>query len=326
MIIDVHHHWVPREFVDNVEKYLRPNEKVVWEKGVANIYRDGMQVCSRNPVHSDIEAQLRSMDAARIGMAALSIAVWQDWTTMKTAPFINDKIAEIQSKYPDRFVGMAHVPPFEEGMEEELERAIKVLGLRGVAITTHCEGKYPGDDAFRPLYKKASELDIPIFIHAASVMARHELLTSDKVTARFIKPFGRAIDHTLAVIRLIGSGILKDFPTLKFIHGHIGGTWFFLSGRFINPVSAVWNIPEDPKKYLSQMYFDSAPSGWRQPHMECAVSTIGVNNMVFGSDFPSTTPNAMEVNRSLIDGLKNSDADKAKIFSGNAMKLFKIKN
>jgi len=194
-----------------------------------------------------------------------------------------------------------------------------------VSIITHHQGKYPGDDAYRPLYKKAAELDIPIFIHAAPIMAGHELLTRDKVTAPFIKPFGRAIDHTLAVIRLIGSGILKDFPTLKFIHGHIGGTWFFLSGRFLSPVSAVWNIKEEPKKYLSQMYFDSAPSGWKQPHMEVAFSAIGVNNLVFGSDFPSTNPNSMEVNRALIEGLKASDADKNKIFSNNAMKLFKIK-
>lgn len=325
MIIDVHHHWVPREFVDNAEKYLRPNEKVVWKNGIANIYRDGIQVCTRNPVHSDLEAQLRSMDAAGIDMAVLSIAVWQDWTTMKTAPVINDKMAEVQAKYPDRFVGMAHVPPFEEGMEEELERAIKVLGLHGVSINTHCRGKYPGDDAYRPLYKKCAELDVPIFIHAAPVLAMHEFITADKATRRFAKPFGRAIDHTLAVLRLLGSGILKDFPTLKFINGHIGGTWFFLSGRFLNPVTQVWDMPEGPGRYLGQLYFDTAPSGWKAQHMEVALASIGVGNLVFGSDFPSTTPNSMEVNRSLVEGLKASGADKKRIFGDNAMKLFKIK-
>lgn len=324
MIIDMHHHWVPREFVDNVEKYLRPNEKVVWQKGVANIFRDGFQVCTRNPEHSDIAAQIRDMDAAGVDMAVLSIAVWQDWTTMKTAPRINDGMADVQAKYPKRFVGLAHVPPFAEGAPEELERAIKVLGLRGLCITTHCRGKYPGEAAYRPLYKKAAELDIPIFIHAAPAMVGHEFLTQDKVTGKFVRLFGRAIDHTLAVIRLIGSGILKDFPNLKFIHGHIGGTWFVLSERFLSPSQPLWNIP-DPRKYLGQLYFDTAPSGWKQPHMTCAAATIGADHLVFGSDFPSTTRNSMEVNRRLVEGLDIPQKDKNKIFGENAKKLFKIK-
>ncbi|MBI4288895.1 MAG: amidohydrolase [Chloroflexi bacterium] len=325
MIIDVHHHWVPREFVDNVEKYLRPNEKVVWQKGVANIYRDGFQVCTRNPEHCNMEAQLRDMDAAGVDMGVFSVAVWQDWTTMKTAPFINDQMAEMQAKYSKRFIGMAHVPPFEEGAPEELERAVKKLGLRGACITTHCQGKYPGDDAYRPLYKKAAELDIPIFIHAAPAMAGHEFLTQDKVTAKFVRLFGRAIDHTLAVIRLIGSGILKDFPTLKFINGHIGGTWFVLSDRFLAPAHPLWNTTDDPRKYVGQLYFDTAPSGWKQPHLDCAAATIGADNLVFGTDFPSAAMDSMGVNRGLVEGLSVSKKDKDKILGGNAAKLFKIK-
>ncbi len=325
MIIDAHHHWVPREFVENVEKYLRPNEKVVWQKGVANIYRDGFQVCTRNPEHSDIEAQIRDMDKVGVDMAVLSVAVWQDWTTMKTAPFINDQMAEIQAKYPKRFVGLAHVPPFEKGAPKELERAVKKLGLRGACITTHCQGKYPGDDAYRPLYEKAAELDVPIVVHAAPAMRGHEFLTEDKVTGKFVRTFGRAIDHTLAVIRLVGSGILKDFPTLKFVHGHIGGTWFILSDRFFNPSHPLWNTKEDPQNFIKQMYFDTAPAGWKQPHMDCAAATIGADHLLFGADFPSTNPESMKVNKGLVEGLKLPQKEKNKILGGNAVKLFKIK-
>ena len=325
MFIDVHHHWIPKEFITNVKEYLRPNEKVVWQKGVANIYRDGFQVCTRNPEHSDIEKQIRDMDESEVDMAVQSVAVWQDWTTMKTAPFINDQMAQLQAKYPKRFICMAHVPPFEEGATEELERAVKKLGLRGTCITTHCQGKYPGDDAYRPLYKKAAELDIPIFIHAAPAMVGHEFLTQDKVTAKFVRLFGRAIDHTLAVIRLLGSGILKDFPTLKFINGHIGGTWFVLSDRFLEPAHPLWNTKEDPRQYMKQLYFDTAPSGWKQAHMNCAAATIGADNLVFGTDFPSADMDSMKTNKALIDGLNVSQKDKEKISSGNVMKLFKIK-
>ncbi|MFQ5825882.1 MAG: amidohydrolase family protein [Dehalococcoidia bacterium] len=325
MIIDVHHHWVPREFVDNVEKYLRPNERAVWKDGVATIFRDNVEVCTRNPKHCDIEAQIRDMDAAQVDMAVLTTAVWQGWNNMKMAPFINDSMAEIMAKYPHRFLALAHVPPFEEGAVEELERAIKVLGLKGVCITTHFDGKYPGDDAYRPLYKKIAELDVPIFVHAASAMVGHEFLSQDEVTHKMVRTFGRAIDHCLVVIRLLGSDILKDFPTLKFINGHIGGVWAYMSTRLLKPFRRDWNTDEAPSEGLDRLYFDLAPSGWQQPQITCATALLGADHLLFGSDFPSADPKALEVNQKFVTGLDIPAQDKEKIFSGNAIRLFKLK-
>lgn len=325
MIIDVHHHWIPREFVDNVEKYLRPNERAVWKDGVATIFRDDIEVCTRSPKHCDIESKIRDMDAAKVDMAILTTAVWQDWNNMKMAPFINDSMAEIQAKYPDRFVAMAHVPPFEEGAPEELERAIKVLGLNGVCLTTHSGGKYPGDDAYRPLYKKIAELDVPIFIHAAPAMVGHEFLSQDVVTHKMVRSLGRSIDHCLVVIRLLGSGILKDFPTLNFINGHIGGVWAYMSTRLLKPHRNDWNTGADPSAGINQLYFDLAPSGWQQPQVTCATELLGADHILFGSDFPSADLKALEANQQLVRGLDIPDGDKQKIFSGNAIKLFKLK-
>jgi predicted TIM-barrel fold metal-dependent hydrolase len=325
MIIDVHHHWVPTEFVDNVEKYLRSNERAVWKDGVATIFRDGIQVCTRNPKHCDIEAQLHNMDAAKVDMAVLTTAVWQGWNNMSMAPFINDGMAEVVAKYPERFVALAHVPPFEEGAVEELERAIKILGLKGVCVITNFDGKYLGDDAYRPLYKKIAELDVPIFVHAAPLMVGHEFLSQDDVTHNMVRSFGRAIDHCLAIIRLLGSGILKDFPTLKFINGHIGGVWAYMSTRLFEPFKPWWNADKGPLRGLDQLYFDLAPSGWQQPQITCATALLGADHLLYGSDFPSVVPTTMEDNQMLVNGLDISAQDKEKIFSGNAIKLFKIK-
>jgi predicted TIM-barrel fold metal-dependent hydrolase len=325
MIIDVHHHWLPREFVDNVGKYLRPNERAVWNNGLATIFRNDIQVCTRNPEHCDIEAQIYKMDVAKVDMAILTTAVWQDWNNMSMAPFINDSMAEIMAKYPKRFLALAHVPPFEEGALEELERAIKVLGLKGVCLTTNFNGKYLGDDYYRPLYKKIVELDVPIFVHAAPLMVGHEFLSHDKVTHNMTRGFGRAIDHCLAVIRLVGSGILKDFPTLKFINGHIGGVWAFLSTRILDTFRPWWNVDEGPPTGLNQLYFDTAPHGWQQPQIICAISILGIDQILYGSDFPSVIPTTMEDNIRLINGLDIPDQDREKIFYGNAIKLFKIK-
>ncbi|MFC2060491.1 amidohydrolase family protein, partial [Chloroflexota bacterium] len=204
-------------------------------------------------------------------------------------------------------------------------RAINLLGLKGVCITTHSDGKYPGDDAYRPLYKKIAELDVPIFVHAAPLMVGHEFLSQDKVTNTMVYSFGRAIDHSLAIIRLLGSGILKDFPTLKFINGHIGGVWAYMSTRLLNPSNPIWDTGVNPSEGLGQLYFDIAPSRWEQPQITCATALLGADHLLFGSDFPSTDPRALVVNQKLVNGLDIPAEDKEKIFSGNAIKLFKIK-
>lgn len=319
MNIDVHHHWMPREHIDNMEKFMRKNERVVREGEKVHIFRDNIEVFTIFPIYPDLQGQLKAMDAARIDMAVLSTCLWQEWNTMKMAPFINDTLAEIQKKYPKKFIGLAHVPPFEKGAPKELERAVKVLGLRGVCINTHCQGKYPDDDAYRPLFQKAEELDVPIVVHAAGAPAEYESLRKYGLH----RLFGRAVDHTLVVLKLLFSGILKDYPRLKFVMGHIGGTWFALSERFLNAPPGHFsgiNIREN----LGQFYFDTAPAVWTTAELTCAAATIGADHLMLGTDFPAGQADWMDKSVKCLEAVKLSQADRKKIMSGNAMKLFKI--
>ena len=316
MIIDCHHHWMPKEHIEELERYLRPNEEVIRENGKARILRDGTEVFVPNPSYWDIEAHLAAMDEAGVDMAVLSTSVWQEWNTMEIAPVINNSLAEIQKKYPARFIGLAHIPSFEEGAIEELDRAVRVLGLKGVLIMTNTQGKYPDDDAYRPLYQKAVELDVPVVVHAAGALPDHKFLSEYQLS----RVFGRPIDHTLVVLRLLLSGILKDFPALKFINGHLGGTWFALKERFR---SSPFPLQLDDIS-LNQLYFDTAGAKWGKAELTCAAQTLGVDNIVLGSDYPVGRGDQMKWEVELLKGLGLSEADREKIASGNARKLFKI--
>src|SRR5438270_8498478 len=85
----------------------------------------------------------------------------------------NNTLAEALKREP-RLRGMAHLPLSEISLAvEELERAVGELGLLGAIVNPNP----PGDDSARPLddewwyplWGKAQELDVPLFIHAASL-------------------------------------------------------------------------------------------------------------------------------------------------------------
>jgi len=79
-----------------------------------------------------------------------------------------DKTAEIVSNIPDRLKGLAIVNPFK-GMEavRELERAIKELNFKAVYASPFLWGIKADDPRFYPIYSKAVELDIPVFIYSS---------------------------------------------------------------------------------------------------------------------------------------------------------------
>ncbi len=220
MIIDVHQHWVPKDVYDNPEKYIQDGSTIKVENGVVNIYRDGVHIgpLFRDRTY-DLNIKLADMNEAGIDKVILHTSVFPEWITLESARFINDEMARVVSEHPDRFIGLAHVPVEGQGAFDELERAVKVLGLKGVGLITQMKGLPLDSKRMWPLYQKVVELDVPIVIHPAPHPSEYQLL-KDYNLARSV---GRAYDLTLAVSRLLSSNTFDRFPTLKFCVAHLGG-------------------------------------------------------------------------------------------------------
>ncbi|MBN2335823.1 amidohydrolase family protein, partial [Candidatus Bathyarchaeota archaeon] len=77
----------------------------------------------------------------------------------------NDKLAEIVATHPDRFTGFAHHDPFSEGAPQELERAVKELGLRGYKMIASSQTRPVDDKALYPLWEEAERLKVPVLMH-----------------------------------------------------------------------------------------------------------------------------------------------------------------
>lgn len=91
-----------------------------------------------------------------------------EWGITNTANLNNEDTANICSKYPNKFKGFAYIDP-KNGMDavRELEYCIKNLHLSALYITAFRTGLPANDKKNYPLYAKACELKIPVFIYSS---------------------------------------------------------------------------------------------------------------------------------------------------------------
>jgi len=128
MIIDSHHHWIPESFVRNVEKFLWKEDSIKRRGDKIDIWRHGFCILPglREEFYS-VERKLKAMDEAGIDKAVLNANGLNEWLTIELSRELNDEMAALVKQHPDRFIGLAHVPPEDEACVEELDRAIKEL-------------------------------------------------------------------------------------------------------------------------------------------------------------------------------------------------------
>ena len=114
--------------------------------------------------------RLQDMDAQGIDYQAININAWGYSADRSLAREIvklqNDGISQWCAAHPDRFVGMASVAlQYPDLAADQLDEAVRKLGLRGAAIGGSCEGQELSDRKFDPFWAKAEELGIMLFMH-----------------------------------------------------------------------------------------------------------------------------------------------------------------
>jgi len=208
MIIDSHSHWLPKEIIENAHFY--------------------------SPVWGDIEAQVKIMEENGIDKAVLSYPTTDAHLKLgsisEVARIYNDFVARILKHHPDKFIGAAVVPVDNVAyMIDELERTTQKLGFKALSLASSYNGRYLDDSMFMPVYEKAQAANIPIFVHSQIVNPIGFEQVNDPLLTPVIE---YVFDTTMCVGKLLMSGVLRDYPNLKFIFAHFGGVIPQLAYRF----------------------------------------------------------------------------------------------
>jgi 4-oxalmesaconate hydratase len=228
--------------------------------------------------------------------------------------------------FPGMFFGVASLPqvagdPVERALPE-LERCVKELGFIGCNLNPDPSGGYFNsppltDKWWYPFYEKMVELDVPAMIHVSGCCnpAMHTTgsyyLNAD----------------TMAFMQLILSDVFKDFPTLKLIIPHGGGAVPFHWGRF-RGLALNNGRPELDEIIKNNIFFDTCV--YHQPGINLLTEVVPVENILFASEMvgavkgvdPKTGFNFDDTKRYIDHAPRLSDADRAKIFEGNARRVY----
>ena len=216
---------------------------------------------------SNVSDRIQEMDAEGIDVEALSInPFWYRAERDAAAELIriqNEKLAEFCAATPDRFVAFATVALQHPQLAvEQLEHAIKRLGLRGLSVGGSVAGQELADPKFHPVWAKAEELGILIFMHP---LGTRELEPSGRLggSGLLTNTIGNPLETTIALSHLIFEGTLDRFPGLKICAAHGGG---FLPSYANRSDAVITTFPnrvgplpkKKPTQYLKdgQLYFE----------------------------------------------------------------------
>ena len=175
---------------------------------------------------------------------------------------------------------------------------------------------------FHPVWAKAEELGVPLFIHPQGVPELNKQLAGNGWLSNAI---AYPVETSIALSHLIFEGTFDRFSKLKVIAAHGGGFLPSYADRsdhacLVNPGGCDPNIKlaKAPTEYLKQIYFDSlvfTPEALR--HL---AAQVGAGQIVLGSDYPFPWQLAPVDHVFASDSL--SDDDKADILGRTAAKLF----
>ncbi len=274
--------------------------------------------------------RIKAMDEQGIDVEALSInAYWYkaDWDLARQLIKLqNEKLAELCAAQPDRFVAFASVAlQYPDLAAEQLDEAVKKLGLRGAAIGGSVNGEELADPKFHPFWAKAEELGCLVFIHP---QANPDFEKRLKGNGGLINVIGNPLETTIALSHMIYEGTLDRFPGLKICAAHGGGYLPSYAARsdagcttFPDRCSAV-QIKKKPTEYLRQLYFDSII--FTSEALRHLVAEVGASQIVMGTDYPFPWTNTSVDHILNTPGL--SDADRAAMLGDTAAKLLGIKS
>lgn len=216
----------------------------------------------------------------------------------------NKELADIVKRHSDRFaagVGMLAMNNISASLDilKEIKNSPELVGAQ---IFTRHLGKSIADPEFEPILAKATELDLPLWLHP--------VFDQRKPDNNLV--FSWEYELSQAMLQLVQNDIFKKYPNLRILVHHAGAMVPFFSGRIGHILDA------EHAAMFKKFYVDTAILG-NTPALQLAIDYYGIDHVLFGTDAPFAVMPAGANNLIVdaINALKLSDEDKQKIFFDN---------
>jgi 4-oxalmesaconate hydratase len=246
-------------------------------------------------------------------------------TAVAWARASNDLVCRVTELFPASFAGVCQLPqvagePVGDCVAE-LERCVAELGFVGCNLNPDPSGGHWAsppltDEYWFPLYEKMAELDVPAMIHVSTSCnpAAHTL------GAHYLNA------DTTAFMQLVSGDLFGRFPSLRLVIPHGGGAVPYHWGRY-RGLAVREQRPPLGGHVLGNVFFDTCV--YHQPGIDLLTSVIPAGNILFASEMLGAVrgdnPDGgfpWDDTRRYVDKAALTDADRHKIYSGNARRVY----
>jgi predicted TIM-barrel fold metal-dependent hydrolase len=319
--IDCQSHLFLPEVIELMRR--RKTEPVVYDQDDVAILKMGDWLRKVPPPYTSVEAKLAPMDANGIAITLLSTndpgPEWFGDDGPTVAQLIHDSLAGVIAKHPTRFRGLCTLPlQNQRAAATELDRCVKKLGFVGILLYTNLAGAWCDEPQFHWLYARAEELGVPILLHPSKPMTTEQVKGYELTST-----LGNMFENTIAMARIIASGLLDKHPKLKLVCPHLGGTLPYICGRMDHQLHVLkrgpQNLKRKPSEYLRSIHLDIASP--LPEAMRFALDFSGADKLLFASDHPWVQPQEILVP---LRSLKLPAQTESLILHDNARQLFRL--
>jgi predicted TIM-barrel fold metal-dependent hydrolase len=291
----------------------------------------------------DLDARFRMMDEFGEYCQVISLASppLEAYASPETSPHLarvaNEGMADLVTRYPARFPGFAACLPMNNpaAAEKELERAVTQLGALGVQIFSNAAGKPLDSPEFASLFVELARRDLVMWLHPARGGDFPDYRGEDRSKFEIWWTFGWPYETSVAMARLVFSGLFDRYPDFKIITHHMGAMIPYFEGR----VGHGWDqlglrssdeenarllksMKKRPIDYFRMFHADTALFGARAA-TQCGLAFFGADHVLFASDTPFEPVPGVYIRETIgvIESLDLPAEDKERIYRGNAERL-----
>jgi aminocarboxymuconate-semialdehyde decarboxylase len=250
-------------------------------------------------------------------------------------------MADIVGRHPDRFLGFVASLPMNnpDASVAEIDRAIGQLHATGVQIYTNVNGRALDGPEFEPIFARMAEHRLPIWLHPARTPGFADYAGEPRSKYDLWWAFGWPYETSVAMGRLVFSGLFDRHPDLAIITHHLGAMLPYFEMRAAGGLDQLGTRTDDPEDaaalarlrhrpfdYFKMFFGDTAVFG-SAAALECGLAFFGADRVLFGTDMPfdpEQGPGFIRDTIGALDRARVSAEDKAKIYEGNARRMLRL--
>ena len=290
--IDMHSHILPKTMPNWTKKFGYGNfiHLEANQDGSANMMQGGhfFRRIAENCWDEKIRIQEYQQFETQVQVVCTIPVMFSYWAQTKDAVelsrFLNDHIAELVSRFPKNYIGLATVPMQDtEAAILELERA-KAIGHVGIQIGSNINDENLSEDKFYPIFEACAKLNMAIMIHPWQMMGFESM-------KKYWLPWlvGMPAETSRAACSLIFGGVLERLPNLRVCFSHAGGSFLPTLGRIEHgfnsrPDLVAIDNQNNPRNYVGKFWVDCITHDIEA--LKYIINMQGSRKVCLGSDYP----------------------------------------